>query len=185
MWSTTYIQTAVLRVGCPLSGINCIWHMVPGPIPASPQCPGAPSHMAWPKSFQPESGECKGCLPEKSGGGTNSVLMNDLPTDIMCVGREEGNDSNSPLPSWTAERVSGPSVTGAVRGQILKTEWSLNQTIADINFRAWGRPFVYLFVLGKTRNWQYTSPPFRRRWRGKWIVLSRTGTTCTHGRTLR
>ena len=35
------------------------------------------------------------------------------------------------------------------RGQILKTEWSLNQTIADRIFRAWGRPFVDLFALGK------------------------------------
>ena len=25
------------------------------------QCPGASSHMAWPKSFQPRSGECEGC----------------------------------------------------------------------------------------------------------------------------
>ena len=45
-------------LGCPLAGINCIWHLVPGPSPASHQCPGASSHMAWPKSFQPESGEC-------------------------------------------------------------------------------------------------------------------------------
>ena len=68
-------------LGCPLAGINCIWHLVPGPIPATHQCPGASSHMAWPKSFQPESGECKGfthvrqhvsgCLPEKSGGAPN------------------------------------------------------------------------------------------------------------------
>ena len=36
-------------LGCPLAGINCIWHVVPGPIPATHQCPGAPSHMAWPK----------------------------------------------------------------------------------------------------------------------------------------
>ena len=32
------------------------------------------------------------------------------------------------------------------RGQILKTEWSLNQTIADRIFHAWGRPFVDLFA---------------------------------------
>ena len=65
-------------LGCPLAGINCIWHLVPEPIPTTHQCPGASSHMAWPKSFQPESGECEGCshvrqhvsgcLPEKSGG---------------------------------------------------------------------------------------------------------------------
>ena len=65
-------------LGCPLAGTNCIWHLVPGPVATSHQCPGASSHMAWPQSFQPESGECKGCshvrqhvsgcLPEKSGG---------------------------------------------------------------------------------------------------------------------
>ena len=65
-------------LGCPLAGTNCIWHLIPGPVPTSHQCPGASSHMAWPQSFQPESGECKccshvrqhvsGCLPEKSGG---------------------------------------------------------------------------------------------------------------------
>ena len=36
---------------------------------------------------------------------------------------------------------------------------------------------------GETRNWQCTSPPFRRRWRGKWTVLSRTGTPSTPKRT--
>ena len=65
-------------LGCPFAGSNCIWHLVPGPVPITHQCPGASSHMAWPKSFQPKSGECEGCahvrqhvsgcLPEKSGG---------------------------------------------------------------------------------------------------------------------
>ena len=45
------------------------------------------------------------------------------------------------------------------RGQILKTEWSLNQTVADRIFRAWGRPFVDLFALGKnTKLAIYVSP---------------------------
>ena len=70
--------TPVLGLGYPPAGINCIWHLVPEPIPTTHQCPGASSHMAWPQSFRPESGECKGCshvrqhvsgcLPEKSGG---------------------------------------------------------------------------------------------------------------------
>ena len=68
-------------LGCPFAGSNCIWHLVPGPIPTTHQCPGASSHMAWPKSFQPKSGEWEGCshvrqhvsgcLPEKSGGAPN------------------------------------------------------------------------------------------------------------------
>ena len=45
------------------------------------------------------------------------------------------------------------------RGQILKTEWSLNQTVADRIIRAWGRPFVDLFALGKnTKLAIYVSP---------------------------
>ena len=86
-------------LGCPLAGINCIWHLVPGPNPATHQCPGASSHMAWPKSFQPESGECKGCahvrqhvydcLTEKSGG-IKSLQMNDLATDICQWAAKRG-----------------------------------------------------------------------------------------------
>ena len=48
------------------------------------------------------------------------------------------------------------------RGQILKTDWSLNQTVADRIFRAWGRPFVDLFALGmlgkNTKLARYVSP---------------------------
>ena len=75
--------------------------------------------MAWPQSFQPESGECKGCshvrqhvsgcLPEKSGG--RQVALNErFSHRHMSVGREERNDTNSPSPSRTSECVSGPSV---------------------------------------------------------------------------
>ena len=106
-------------LGCPLAGINCIWHLVPGPIPATHQCPGASSHMAWPKSVQPESGECKGCshvrqhvsccLPEKSGG-TKLLPMSDLATDICLWAEKRGNDTNSPSPPLTSECVRGPSV---------------------------------------------------------------------------
>ena len=85
-------------LGCPLAGSNCIWHLVPGPVPTTHQCPGASSQMTWPKSFQPKSGECEGCshvrqhvsgcLPEKSGG--HQIARNE---------RKEGNDTSSPLPS--------------------------------------------------------------------------------------
>ena len=77
--------------------------------------------MAWPKSFQPESGECKGCtvrqhvsgcLPEKIMGGTKSLLTNEkFSHRHMFVGREEGNDTSSPSLSRTSECVSGPSIT--------------------------------------------------------------------------
>ena len=113
MWSTTCTQTAVLRAGVPTCRINCIWHLT------THQCPGASSHMAWPKSFQPESGECEGCshvrqhvsgcLPEKSGG--HQIARNErFSNRHMSVVREEGNDTSSPLPSRPSECVSGPSV---------------------------------------------------------------------------
>ena len=106
-------------LGCPLAGSNCIWHLVPGPVPITHQCPGASSHMAWPKSFQPESGEYEGCahvrqhvsgcLPEKSGG--HQIARNErFSHGHMSVVREEGNDSSSPLSSRASECVSGPSV---------------------------------------------------------------------------
>ena len=119
MWSTTCTQTAVLRAGVPTCRINCIWHLVPGPIPTLHQCPGASSHMAWPKSFQPESGECEGCshvrqhvsgcLPEKSGGH-QIARYERFSHRHRSVVREEGNDTSSPLPSRLSECVSGLSV---------------------------------------------------------------------------
>ena len=46
----------------------------------------------------------------------------------MSVGQEEGNDISSSLPSRTANVLTDHL---SWRGQILKTEWSLNPTIAD------------------------------------------------------
>ena len=75
--------------------------------------------QAWPKSFQPESGECEGCahvrqhvsgcLPEKSGGH-QITRYERFSHRHMSVVREEGNDTSSPLPSRSSECVSGPSV---------------------------------------------------------------------------
>ena len=101
-------------LGCPSAGSNCIWHLVPGPVPITYQCPGASSHMAWPKSFQPKSGECEGCshvrqhvsgcLPEKSGG--HQIARNErFSHGHMSVVREEGNDSSSPLSSHSGGDV--------------------------------------------------------------------------------
>ena len=83
--------------------------------------------MAWPKSFQPESGEYEGCahvrqhvsgcLPEKSGG--HQIARNErFSHGHMSVGREEGNDSSSPLSSRASECVSGPSVSEGSNPQV-------------------------------------------------------------------
>ena len=144
---------------------NCIWHLVPGPIPTTHQCPGASSHMAWPKSFQPESGECEGCshvrqhvsgcLPEKSGG--HQIARNErFSHRHMSVVREEGNDTSSPLPSRSSECVSGPSVPEGSNAQDrVEPKPDRSRQV----FRGWGRPFVDLFTLGKnTKLAIYVSP---------------------------
>ena len=142
-------------LGCPLAGTNCIWHLVPGPIPTTHR----------PKSFQPKSGECEGCshvrqhvsgcLPEKSGG-TKSLTMNDLATDICLWSEKRGMTL---VPRYLPGHLNVLADHLSRRGQILKTEWSLNQTVADRIFRAWGRPFVDLFGLGKnTKLAIYVSP---------------------------
>ena len=111
-------------LGCPLAGSNCIWQLVPGPVPTTHQCPGASSHMTWPKSFQPRSGECEGCshvrqhvsgcLPEKSGG--HQIARNErFSHRHMSVVREEGNDTSSPLPSRSSECVKRTICPGGVK----------------------------------------------------------------------
>ena len=152
-------------LGCPLAGTNCIWHLVPGPIPTTHQCPGASSHMAWPKSFQPESGECEGCshvrqhvsgcLPEKSVG--HQIARNErFSHRHMSVFREEGNDSCSPLSSRASECVSGSSVQ---EGSNPQDRVGPKPDRSRQVFRAWGRPFVDLFALRKnTKLAIYVSP---------------------------
>ena len=141
-------------LGCPLAGTNYIWHLVPAPIPTTHQCPGASSHMAWPKSFQPESGECEGCthvrqhvsgcLPEKSGGH-QIARYERFSHRHMSVVREEGNDTSSLLPSRSSECVSGPSVPEGSNPQD-RVEPKPDRSRKD--FSCLGRPFVDLFALG-------------------------------------
>ena len=74
----------------------------------------------------------------------------------MSVVREEGNDL---VPRYLLGHLKVLADHLSRRGQILKTDWSLNQTVADRIFRAWGRPFVDLFALGKnTKLAIYVSP---------------------------
>ena len=174
-------------LGCPLAGINCIWNLVPGPIPDTHQCPGAPSPMTWPKSFQPESGECKGCthvrqhvsgcLPEKSGG--HQISSNErFSHRHMSVVREEGNDTSSPSPSRTSECVSGLSVTEGSNPQD-RMEPKPDHSRQDI------------LCLGQTIRGsvrpkdKYKIGNGKRYYDGKWTVLSRTGMACMPMRTLR
>ena len=82
----------------------------------------------------------------RNQGGTKSLAMNDLATDICLWSEKRGMTL---VPRYLPGHLNVLADHLSRRGQILKTEWSLNQTIADRIFRAWGRPFVDLFALGK------------------------------------
>ena len=92
----------------------------------------------------------------RNQGGTKSLAMNDLATDICLWAEKRGMTL---VPRYLPGHLNVLADHLSRRGQILKTEWSLNQTIADRIFRAWGRPFVDLFALGKnTKLAIYVSP---------------------------
>ena len=90
------------------------------------------------------------------GGGAPNRSQWTISHRIMSVVREEGNDL---VPRYLLGHLKVLADHLSRRGQILKTDWSLNQTVADRIFRAWGRPFVDLFALGKnTKLAIYVSP---------------------------
>ena len=92
----------------------------------------------------------------RNQGGTKSLAMNDLATDICLWSEKRGMTL---VPHYLPGHLNELADHLSRRGQILKTEWSLNQTVADRLFRAWGRPFVDLFALGKnTKLAIYVSP---------------------------
>ena len=92
----------------------------------------------------------------RNQGGTKSLTMNDLATDICLWSEKRGMTL---VPRYLPGHLNVLADLLSRRGQILKTEWSLNQTVADRIFRAWGRPFVDLFALGKnTKLAIYVSP---------------------------
>ena len=92
----------------------------------------------------------------RNQGGTKSLAMNDLATDICLWSEKRGMTL---VPRYLPGHLNMLADHLSRRGQILKTEWNLNQTVADRIFRAWGRPFVDLFALGKnTKLAIYVSP---------------------------
>ena len=92
----------------------------------------------------------------RNQGGTKSLLMSALATDICLWSETRGMTL---VPRHLPGHLNVLTDHLSRRGQILKTEWSLNQTIADRIFRAWGRPFVDLFALRiNTKLAMYISP---------------------------
>ena len=93
----------------------------------------------------------------RNQGGTKSLAMSDLATDI-CVFREEGNVTSSPLSSRASECVSGPSVQeGSNPQDRVEPKPDRSRQV----FRAWGRPFVDLFALGKNTKLAICVSPIR------------------------
>ena len=84
-------------------------------------------------------------FPEKSGG--HQIARNErFSHRHMSVFREEGNVTSSPLSSCASECVSGPSVQeGSNPQDRVEPKPDRSRQV----FRAWGRPFVDLFALGK------------------------------------
>ena len=100
-----------------------------------------------------------GRLPEKSGGGGggHQIARNERLATELCLWSEKRGMTLVPCYLLGHLKVLADHLSR--RGQILKTDWSLNQTVADRIFRAWGRPFVDLFALGKnTKLAIYVSP---------------------------
>ena len=92
----------------------------------------------------------------RNHGVTKSLPMSDLATDICLWAEKRGMTL---IPCHLPGHLNVLADHLSRRGQILKTEWSLNQTIADRIFRALGRPFVDLFALGiNTKLATYISP---------------------------
>ena len=128
--------------------------------------------MAWPKSFQPESvalmsDNTSAVAYLRNQGGTKSLAMNDLATDTGLWSEKRGMTL---VPRYLPGYLNVLADHLSRRGQILKTEWSLNQTVADRFFRAWGRPFVDLFALGKNTKLAIYASPIREE--ASWKVDS-------------
>ena len=119
----------------------------------------------------------------RNQGGTKSLAMNDLATDICLWAEKRGMTL---VPRYLPGHLNVLADHLSRRGQILKTEWSLNQTVADRIFRAWGRPFVDLFALGKNTKLAICVSPIReetswkvdslvQNWDGLYAYASKQG----------
>ena len=92
----------------------------------------------------------------RNQGGTKSLLMSNLATDIRLWAEKRGMTL---VPRHLSGQLNVLADHLSRRGQFLKTEWGLNQTITDRIFHAWGRPFVDLFTLRiHTKLATYISP---------------------------
>ena len=144
-------------LGCPFAGSNCIWHFIWSQDQSQLHINVLELQAIWLglRAFSQRVENARVALMSdntsavaylRNQGGTKSLAMNDLATDICLWSEKRGMTL---VPRYLPGHLNVLADHLSRRGQILKTEWSLNQTIADRIFRAWGRPFVDLFALGK------------------------------------
>ena len=72
----------------------------------------------------------------RNQGGTKSLAMNDLATDICLWSEKRGMTL---VPRYLPGHLNVLADLLSRRGQILKTEWSVNQTVADRIFSCLGQ----------------------------------------------
>ena len=150
-------------LGCPFAGSNCIWsqdqsqlHINVLELQAIWLGLRAFSQRVENARVALMSDNTSAVAYLRNQGGTKSLAMNDLATDICLWSEKRGMTL---VPRYLPGHLNVLADHLSRRGQILKTEWSLDQTIADRIFRAWGRPFVDLFALGNnTKLAIYVSP---------------------------
>ena len=80
----------------------------------------------------------------KNQGGTRSRVLCNLATDICLWSEQQGVTL---VPRHVPGHLNVHADRLSRKNQILKSEWSLCQTVADKIFLVWGRPQVDLFAL--------------------------------------
>ena len=107
----------------------------------------------------------------RNQGGTRSRLMSDLAVDICLWAEGRGMTL---VPRHIPGHLNVLADHLSRKDQILKTEWSLNQTIVDRVFHLWGKPHVDLFALERNAKLAtYMSPiPEPMSWKVDSLVQS-------------
>ena len=107
-------------------------------------------------------------------GGTKSSEMNDLARQL-CLWAEQ--QSMTLVPRHLPGHLNVVADQLSRRGQVIPSEWSLNQSIVDMVFKTWGRPHVDLFALNSNKKLQtYFSPIWEKEcWKVDCLVHSWEG----------
>ena len=103
------------------------------------------------------------------GGGGRSHQMSDLAVDICRRGWKSGNTL---VPRHIPGHLNVLVDHLSRKYQILKTEWSLDQTIVDRVFHLWGKPHVDLFALERNVKLATCMSPEPMSWKVDSLVQS-------------